>query len=347
MATFILIHGSWHWGGCFVKVANILGRQWPRRHHAGSRQPRLRSDADPCGPPTCRPMPRPVRAALEQVKGKAILVGHSVGGATCTWLGEELPAKIAALVYLTGFMAPAGKTARDFVMTPTYLKDPAIVESQGMLRLGKEGLGLDLSKHELIARSLFSGCTAHDIKVALANLVRVTPHAPFTAISPITRRALRQAAAALYRVPGGSRPAACRAARNAGGGARRHGASIEDRPLAFPQRARQGGGDIDGDRVTRRTLLKVIGLIGGMSWESSAHYYRIINQETRERLGGVHSARSLMWSVDFGEIERLQHDGQWDALTLEMIDAARRLERGGADFIVLCTNTMHRMAERH
>jgi aspartate racemase len=90
--------------------------------------------------------------------------------------------------------------------------------------------------------------------------------------------------------------------------------------------------------------LKVIGLIGGMSWESSAHYYRIINQETRERLGGVHSARSLMWSVDFGEIERLQHDGQWDALTLEMIDAARRLERGGADFIVLCTNTMHRMA---
>lgn len=90
--------------------------------------------------------------------------------------------------------------------------------------------------------------------------------------------------------------------------------------------------------------MKVIGLIGGMSWESSAHYYRIINQETRERLGGVHSARSLMWSVDFGEIERLQHEGRWEELTAEMIDAARRLERGGADFIVLCTNTMHRMA---
>jgi aspartate racemase len=90
--------------------------------------------------------------------------------------------------------------------------------------------------------------------------------------------------------------------------------------------------------------MKVIGLIGGMSWESTAHYYRIINQETRERLGGVHSARSLMWSVDFGEIERLQHDGRWEELTAEMIDAAQRLERGGADFIVLCTNTMHRMA---
>jgi aspartate racemase len=89
----------------------------------------------------------------------------------------------------------------------------------------------------------------------------------------------------------------------------------------------------------------VIGLIGGMSWESSAEYYRIINREMRKRLGGVHSARSLMWSVDFGEIERLQHSGDWDKLTEQMIDAAIRLERGGADVVVMCTNTMHRMAD--
>jgi aspartate racemase len=88
-----------------------------------------------------------------------------------------------------------------------------------------------------------------------------------------------------------------------------------------------------------------IGLIGGMSWESSAEYYRIINREMQKRLGGVHSARSLMWSVDFGEIERLQHDGEWDKLAEAMKDAASRLERGGADFLVLCTNTMHRMAD--
>ncbi len=88
-----------------------------------------------------------------------------------------------------------------------------------------------------------------------------------------------------------------------------------------------------------------IGLIGGMSWESSAEYYRIINQEMQKRLSGVHSARSLMWSVDFGEIERLQHAGDWDTLGEEMKDAAIRLERGGADFIILCTNTMHRMAD--
>jgi amino-acid racemase len=89
----------------------------------------------------------------------------------------------------------------------------------------------------------------------------------------------------------------------------------------------------------------VIGLIGGMSWESSAEYYRVINREVRNRLGGVHSARSLMWSVDFGEIERLQHAGDWDELTNRMKDAAIRLERGGADFVLLCTNTMHLMAD--
>jgi aspartate racemase len=88
-----------------------------------------------------------------------------------------------------------------------------------------------------------------------------------------------------------------------------------------------------------------IGLIGGMSWESSAEYYRIINREMQRRLGGVHSGRSLMWSVDFGEIERLQHEGQWDSLAEVMKDVAVRLERGGADFLVLCTNTMHRMAD--
>jgi aspartate racemase len=90
--------------------------------------------------------------------------------------------------------------------------------------------------------------------------------------------------------------------------------------------------------------VKTIGLIGGMSWESSAEYYRIINRDVQRRLGGVHSARSLMLSVDFGDIEKLQHAGDWDALTAEMVAAAQSLERGGADFIVLCTNTMHRMA---
>ncbi len=91
--------------------------------------------------------------------------------------------------------------------------------------------------------------------------------------------------------------------------------------------------------------MKTIGLIGGMSWESSIEYYRIINETVRARLGGVHSAQSLMYSVDFAEIEELQHQDRWEEATQRMIGAARRLESGGADLVVLCTNTMHKMAD--
>lgn len=90
---------------------------------------------------------------------------------------------------------------------------------------------------------------------------------------------------------------------------------------------------------------QVIGLLGGMSWESSSEYYRIVNEAVRDRLGGLHSARCLMWSFDFAEIEALQHIGDWDGASAAMVDAAQRLERGGADFVVICTNTMHWMAE--
>ena len=81
-----------------------------------------------------------------------------------------------------------------------------------------------------------------------------------------------------------------------------------------------------------------------MSWESSAEYYRLINEEVRNRLGSTHSAKSLMWSMDFAEIETLQHEGNWQALSEKMCQAAVSLERGGADFIVICTNTMHKLA---
>ncbi|MEJ2408256.1 MAG: aspartate/glutamate racemase family protein [Novosphingobium sp.] len=91
--------------------------------------------------------------------------------------------------------------------------------------------------------------------------------------------------------------------------------------------------------------MKTIGLIGGMSWESSAEYYRIINQAVRARLGPEASAQCLLWSFDFAEIAALQRAGDWPALTGRMIDAARRLEAGGAELLLICTNTMHRMAD--
>ncbi|MBB2201982.1 aspartate/glutamate racemase family protein [Gluconacetobacter tumulisoli] len=91
--------------------------------------------------------------------------------------------------------------------------------------------------------------------------------------------------------------------------------------------------------------MRTIGLIGGMSWESSAVYYRLINDGVRQRLGGLHSARCLMWSFDFAEIENAQRTGRWDDAAALMIDAARRLEHGAAAFVMICTNTMHRMAD--
>ena len=90
--------------------------------------------------------------------------------------------------------------------------------------------------------------------------------------------------------------------------------------------------------------MKLIGLIGGMSWESTALYYRIINEQVKQQLGGLHSARSLMYSVDFHEIEQLQVAGEWQKAGEILTAAAVSLERGGADFIVLCTNTMHKVA---
>ena len=90
--------------------------------------------------------------------------------------------------------------------------------------------------------------------------------------------------------------------------------------------------------------MKTIGLIGGMSWESTLPYYRRVNEGVRERLGGLHSARILLYSFDFDEIERLQRDARWDEAGVALADAARRLERAGADLLVLCTNTMHRCA---
>lgn len=90
--------------------------------------------------------------------------------------------------------------------------------------------------------------------------------------------------------------------------------------------------------------MRTLGLLGGMSWESTLPYYRIVNERVRERLGGLHSARLVLHSVDFAEIEILQHRGDWDAAGLLLAEAARGLRAAGAEALVLCTNTMHRVA---
>jgi aspartate racemase len=91
--------------------------------------------------------------------------------------------------------------------------------------------------------------------------------------------------------------------------------------------------------------MKTIGLIGGMSWESSIEYYRLINEYTRQKLGGLHSAKSVMVSVDFAEVETLQHEGRWDEAAILMVQSAEQVTAAGADCLVLCTNTMHKLAD--
>ncbi|MDP6564920.1 MAG: aspartate/glutamate racemase family protein [Alphaproteobacteria bacterium] len=91
--------------------------------------------------------------------------------------------------------------------------------------------------------------------------------------------------------------------------------------------------------------MKTIGLIGGMSWESTVTYYQLLNRMAREALGGLHSAQLIMWSFDFADIEELQASGDWAGATDRMVAAARSVERGGADCLIICTNTMHKMAE--
>ena len=92
--------------------------------------------------------------------------------------------------------------------------------------------------------------------------------------------------------------------------------------------------------------MKVIGLIGGLSWESSSEYYRLINQETRKRLGGLNSAKILIYSVNHHEINELEDKNRWEELFEIMVDSARRLEKGGADFVLICCNAMHKIAEQ-
>jgi aspartate racemase len=91
--------------------------------------------------------------------------------------------------------------------------------------------------------------------------------------------------------------------------------------------------------------MKTIGLIGGMSWESSIEYYRILNETVKELLGGLHSAKCVLVSVDFAEIEILQHEGRWGEAAQQLITAGQNLEKAGADFVLLCTNTMHKLAD--
>jgi len=92
--------------------------------------------------------------------------------------------------------------------------------------------------------------------------------------------------------------------------------------------------------------MKTIGLLGGMSWESTVSYYEFVNEGIKSQLGGLHSAKVVLYSVDFDEIEKLQHSGDWEGTATILSDAAKKIQSGGADFLIICTNTMHKVADK-
>ena len=102
---------------------------------------------------------------------------------------------------------------------------------------------------------------------------------------------------------------------------------------------------VTGDDIGIEEAMKIIGLIGGMSWNSTLEYYRIINESFAHRLGDLHSARLVLYNLDFDEIQRAQHEDRWDDTAAILVDAGNALKRAGADFLVICTNTMHKVAD--
>jgi pimeloyl-ACP methyl ester carboxylesterase len=185
MANFVLVHGAWHWGACYQKLAHEL---LLRGHNVA--MPDLAThgfDTTPVG--TVADMAQytaSARAVIEASSEKVFLVGHSMGGATCTYLGEQMPGKIAALVYLTAFLVPDGKTPNELIMSPEYIGNPAAAELYQLLAPGASGLNFDMTKPDLAKAAFYGDCSAQDIAIAAQNLQPVQPFVPFVTPSATT-----------------------------------------------------------------------------------------------------------------------------------------------------------------
>lgn len=185
--TIVMIEGAWHWGGCFQKVANVLTQMGHpvllpdlKSHgYDAATYDQVTSMADYVAPVTAI-----LQAAVEPV----ILLGHSMGGASLTYLGEMYPEKIHTLIYLTAYMTPNGKTVNDYVSSPSYVNDPSAVELFQVLSpsLDGKGLTLDRTKPALIKAAFYGDCTDHDVVIAAANVITTTSNVPGNHVSTIT-----------------------------------------------------------------------------------------------------------------------------------------------------------------
>jgi pimeloyl-ACP methyl ester carboxylesterase len=187
MATFILVHGSWHWGGCFLKLANALA---VRGHQVLT--PDLAThgyDATPVGAVAdMAQYTASVRRILESLSTPAIVLGHSMGGATCDYLGELMPERIRSLVYLTAFMCPNGSSPNDYIFNEASMKDPQIAPLRALVSPDPAGVRLALTDTAKLKEAFYGDCSDHDVGIAARNVIAVTPSAPNTTLSQTTKR---------------------------------------------------------------------------------------------------------------------------------------------------------------
>ena len=185
MANFILIHGAWHWGGCFDKLAAAL----TARGHQVAAPDLAGHGADTTQAAKVRDMAQYTAAArtlLEAVDGQAILLGHSMGGASCTYLAEQMPEKIAALVYLTAFMTPDAASPNDYIFSEAYLQSDAAAEFLSLLSPSATGIRLDVTKPDLLKQAFYADCDDAEIAALIPQLTLTQPLAPFISPASIT-----------------------------------------------------------------------------------------------------------------------------------------------------------------
>ena len=176
MATIMMIHGAWHWGACFLKVANMLAEKGHTvicpdlaTHGYDLTEPGSVADMDQYTGSAQR--------AIEALPGKVVLLGHSMGGVSCTYLGEKFADRVEKIIYLAAFLCADGKCANDYIFSPPYTGDPAAAELFQLLSADPHGIRLALADVPLVKTAFYADCSDHDVAIAAKNVIAVTPAA--------------------------------------------------------------------------------------------------------------------------------------------------------------------------
>lgn len=185
--TIVMVHGAWHWGGCFLKVANLLTQQgfpvvMPDLKSHGY------SEATYDEVTTMADYAASVSAILQAATSPVVLLGHSMGGVTLTYLAELYPDKIRTLIYLAAFMTPNGKSANDYIFSSAYASDPAAAELFQLLTASSDNKGvvLDAAKPALVKAAFYGDCSEHDVAVAASNIIPINSNVPYGAVASTT-----------------------------------------------------------------------------------------------------------------------------------------------------------------